>query len=382
MPNLPLITTLSLKDKCVLLRFDGDVPVEQGKIRDDYRLQAVLPTIRWCRKEGARVILLCHRGRPKPGVSDASLSTRLLVPYFEKVLHESVEFIPTMKDYDPHAPLQLFENLRFFPGEERDDLRFAQQLARMGEIYCNDAFAVSHRAHASVHALAKLLPRAAGLQLHTEVTSLAPLRTHDERPYVVVLGGAKASDKSPIIADLLSSIDELILGGLVAITYLAAMGFPTGAHDIERDQIVLAQRCIREMHAKSIAFHVPVDMVTQRGEVKLFSQMTKQDLMLDIGPQTQQLFTKVLTKANAVFWNGAMGKFEDHPFVQGTIQVAKAIGRSHAELRIASGGDTVRALHENGLASLFSFVSTGGGATLEYLAGRSLPGIEILQKPA
>jgi phosphoglycerate kinase len=374
------MTTLrdaDLKDKRVLVRFDGDVPVQDGKIHDTYRLEAVLPTLRFCREQGASVVLLAHRGRPD-GKPDPSLSNGLLADYFTQELGESVVFVPEVAPKTVPGPLVLLENLRFDPGEEKNDPRLAQTLARLGDVYCNDAFAVSHRAHASVVGLAKLLPHYAGFRLSEEINQLQPLLDGADIPYCVVLGGAKASDKSSVIAALVSHVDTILLGGLVAVTYLAAMGQSVGAHEVEQDQVKLAQSCIRAMHETNVQLMVPVDYINQDKQTKLITQFGPKDLMIDIGPQTVARFGEYLHKANTIFWNGAMGKSEDPAFAKGTIGVAQAIAYSGADARIASGGDTVGAIHEYNVAHAFTFISTGGGATLEFLAGKELPGIKAL----
>lgn len=370
---------VSLSGQRVLLRFDGDVPVsDEGVITDDYRLQAVLPSVTYCLEQGAKVVLLAHRGRPE-GKEVPDLSSKVLVDYLSKALGKDVVFAPHFTDVLPDAPVVLWENLRFHKGEEENDENFARVLAKQGTIYCNDAFAVSHRAHASVVALAGLLPHVAGFQMIKEIEQLTPLRNNAEEPYALVLGGAKASDKSPIIADVIDRADTILIGGLVAVTYLAAMGNPVGGHTTKADEVTFAQECIRKMNEAQVTLCVPVDYINQEKEIKDITAFGPNDLMLDIGPKTWALYAQELDKANTIFWNGAMGKNEDPTYAQGTIEVGRAILKSGAEVRVGSGGDTVGAIRSHKLEQAFTFISTGGGATLEFIAGRDLPGIKALE---
>lgn len=377
--TLAALDELNLKGKAVLLRFDGDVPVANGVIQDDYRLKAVLPTIQTCLARGARVILITHRGRPD-GKPVADLSTEILEPYLTQSLGQKVVFCPELPSWSLAHPIVLLENLRFYKGEEQNSATFARGFDDISDVYVNDAFAVSHRAHASFDAIPRLLPRAAGLRLQEEVRQLTPLRNDPDAPYAVVMGGAKAEDKLPIVWDLLDSADTFIFGGLIAVTYLAAMQQPTGDHKVDPKEVDFARKCIRHMQEHKIELVLPVDYINQDGAVRPLMTMPSHDLMLDIGPESQKQFARALTRSNIIFWNGAMGKFEDTRFAGGTTAVARAIETSGAEMRIASGGDTVSAIHQHRLEDAFTFISTGGGATLEFIAGRDLPGIKILEK--
>ncbi len=377
--KLRQLSDVDVSQKRVLIRFDGDVPHEEGKIVDDFRLKAVLPTIAYCRKSGARIVLMAHMGRPD-GKGVGKLSNKILVPYLEKALGEQVDFHqPTDRLPRQLGPVTLLENVRFYAGEEKNDSRFAKQLAAWGDVYCDDAFAVIHRAHASTVGITKFLPSVAGMTVVKEVEALSQLRTHAEAPYVAILGGAKAADKSPVIFDLIDRADVIIVGGLVAITYLAAMGNPVGAHEIDDAQIKLARHCIRKASEEDVRLVYPVDFVSAQGKVKKIIDFTADDLMLDTGPASAVLFDKEIHRANTIFWNGAMGKFEDAAYAKGTIAIARSIAKSEADTRIASGGDTVSALHLHRLEKSFTFISTGGGATLEFIAGEDLPGLEVLQ---
>jgi phosphoglycerate kinase len=378
MMRLASIERISIENKRVLLRIDGDVPIDgQGRIRDDYRLQAAIPTIKWCLEQGASVVLLAHRGRPE-GKVNQEFSNTVVAQYFQHVLERQVPVFSLGQPL-PRYDVSILENVRFWPGEEANDRKFAQKIADYGDIFCNDAFAVSHRAHASVSVLAELLPHGAGFQLQEEVRQLTPLREHADAPFVAIMGGAKVSDKAPIIADLLDRVDAILIGGLISIPYLAATGYFVGAHKANSEEVKMVQACLRQSHEDDVPIVVPVDFVNQNREVKAVTHFAADDLMLDIGPQTLALFDRYIHKANTLFWNGAMGKAEDVSFSDGTVGVARLIGRSPADVRIASGGDTVGAIHDHRLARNFTFISTGGGATLEFLAGRDLPGVQALQ---
>ncbi len=376
--RLTSIERINIADKRVIVRIDGDVPVDsRGRIGDDYRLQAALPTIKWCLSQGAMVIMVAHRGRPE-GRKSTDLSNEIIARYYHHILEQPVPLFSIGQPL-PKGNIAMLENVRFWPGEETNDRKFAQKIADYGDVYCNDAFAVSHRAHASLSALAMLLPHAAGFQLQEEVRQLTSLRDHADEPFVAVMGGAKVSDKAPIIRDLLDRVDAILIGGLIAIPYLAAMGFNVGAHETNDDEVKMVQRCLRQAHEDDVPVVVPVDFINQNREVKPVTHFAHDDVMLDIGPQTLTLFDRYIHKANTIFWNGAMGKAEDPAFAEGTIGVGRLIGRSPADVRIASGGDTVGIIHDHRLSRNFTFISTGGGATLEFIAGRELPGIQSLQ---
>lgn len=368
----------ALRGKRVLLRFDGDVPVDNGKITDDFRLRAVLPTIEYCLQEGASLVLLAHMGRPE-GKIVPELSNKALQGYFLTALKTEVALADSPRAVRKESRVTLLENLRFWPGEEKNDPVFSKEVASLGDIYCNDAFAVSHRAHASIVGIPALLPHCAGFKLMEEVVQMTPLVNDADAPYVVVMGGAKAKDKSPIIKDLIDHADAFLLGGLLAITYLRAQGGLVGKHEVEDEDIKIAQSIIRQLHEQNVPLYLPLDFINEQGKEKAITDFTSDDLMLDTGPKTCEAYRAVLQKANTIFWNGAMGKYEDPKFANGTVGIAHAIAASHAEVRIGSGGDTTAAIHEHNMQKGFTFISTGGGATLEFIAGKELPGIKSLQ---
>ncbi len=376
--RIATLQEFSLQGKRVLLRFDGDVPVENGRITDDFRLRSVLPTIEFCLKEGASLVLLAHRGRPE-GKPNPELSNQILCDYFSGELQQPAVLAATPQEVRHESRVTMLENLRFWPGEEKNDPAFAKELASLGDIYCNDAFAVSHRAHASIAGVPALLPHCAGFKLMEETVQMTPLIHDAEAPYTVVMGGAKAQDKSPIISDLIDRVDSLLLGGLLAVTYLKAQGNSVGKHEIPDEDIKIAQGIIRELHEQNVPLYLPVDFINEQGQTKVITEFAATDLMLDIGPKTCEAYKVILHKANTIFWNGAMGKYEDPKFAHGTICVGQDISTSHADVRIGSGGDTTAAIHANNLQKGFTFISTGGGATLEFIAGKELPGIKVLQ---
>lgn len=373
------LTTAELRKKRVIIRFDGDVPLHNGKITDDNRLRASLPTIKYCLNNGAKVLLICHMGRPTLPKPEPELSTKILIPFFEQELGQPVRFMPDHEFQQWHDSVILMENLRFSQGEEKNNPGFAKLLASLGDVYVNDAMAVIHRDHASIVGLPKLLPYYLGLHIEAEIKALNPLLDNPHRPYTVLLAGAKASDKSPIVADLADKVDYILIGGLVAVTYLVAMGQKVGGHDLDKEQIKLARHCIKEMNRHHAKFILPSDIVTSDNQVKSVTEWGKDDIMLDIGPKTREIFDIIIDKSNTLFWNGAMGKFEDPAFAAGTLAVARSMAKADADVKIASGGDTVSAIHQFKLEKGFTFISTGGGATLEYIAGRELPGLEALE---
>ncbi len=378
MGQLVSIQNATLTDKTVLLRFDGDVPVVDGKVTDLYRLKALKETFDVCRRAGAKVVLLAHRGRPVLPKSNPALSTQVLVKPLEQLLGEAVFFHPDLPHYRLTDPVVLLENLRFSSGEIANSRSFAKSLALLGDMYCNDAFANSHRTHASMVALPDLLPHYAGLHLLAEVRALTPLLDQVDTPYVVILGGAKASDKFPILEKLVGKATTMLVGGLVAIPYLAAMGYKLGKHVVDPTEVKLASKHIRLMHAHGTRLCVPTDFISSKRKHKQIIDFGPDDEMLDVGPQTTAQFAHEIHKANTLFWNGAMGKFEDPAFAHSTIGIARAIGQSDADIRIASGGDTVSAIDGHKLAHNFTYISAGGGATLEFIAGEKLPGLEAL----
>lgn len=392
MMGLRTIRDVDVQGKRVLVRVDFNVPIENGKVLDDWRLRATLPTIRYLTERGAKVILLSHLGRPK-GKRDEQFSLRPVAQRLSELLGQPVQFADDCVGEVAEqavARLQagevlLLENLRFHAGEEANDEAFAQQLARLGDVFVNDAFGAAHRAHASVHAITKFLPSYAGLLMEREVTHLSRLLEAPEKPFVAVLGGAKVSDKIGVIRNLLTKVDALLIGGAMAFTFLKAQGYETGKSLVEADKLDLANALLREAKEKGVELVLPVDVVVAESDAEdAATQIVPATAIpadkagYDIGPETASVFAERIRTAKTVFWNGPMGRFERTPFKAGTKAVAEALAQCSGTT-VVGGGETAAAAFEFGIAEKVTHVSTGGGAALELLEGRELPGIVVLK---
>jgi len=385
---MKVLRDIEVGGKKVLVRADFNVSLDkQGNVLDDFRLQATLPTISHLKQQNARIILMSHLGRPK-GKVVPELSLEPVRIKLEKLLNQSVKLAPDcagasveqlaaeMSDGD----ILLLENLRFHREEENNDEVFAKQLASLGEIFVNDAFGVSHRAHASVQAITKFLPSCAGLLLEKEIKNLAAVRDNPQHPLCAVIGGAKISTKIKLIQSFLNKAEDIILGGALANTVLHAQGVAIGRSFFETE--ILPE--LKKLELTSTRIHLPVDAVlceNQQGvgsfRVGAVGSTGEQELILDIGPDSQKLFALVIARAKMIVWNGPMGLFEAESFDGGTIAVARAIINSGA-YSVVGGGETVAFLEKLGFIDKFSFVSTGGGAMMEFLSGEELPGIMAL----
>ncbi len=383
-----------LAGRIVLVRVDYNVPLDpEGRVADDSRIRESLPTIRHLRREGARVVLLSHLGRPK-GARRPEFSLRPVLPVLEALVGEAVVFAedcigaPAAEAVAAGAGVTLLENLRFHAGEERDDPEFARALAALGEAYVNDAFSVSHRAHASVHALAGLLPAAAGLALAAEVEALERVLGAPERPLAALVGGAKISTKIPVIENLLARVDHLLIGGAMANTFLKAGGRPVGRSLVEDDQLDTARRIMAAARDRGIQIHLPEGVVVapaldagDRAQEKRVDEVAEADMILDFAPATVERLLAVVGGARSFVWNGPLGAFEHPPFDRGTIAFARGVAElteTRGLLSVAGGGDTLAALNRAGVRGRLSHVSSAGGAFLEWLEGRTLPGIAVL----
>ncbi len=383
-----------LAGRVVLVRVDYNVPLSpDGTVADDSRIRESLPTIQALRGADARVVLLSHFGRPK-GVWRTEMSLRPVLPVLSGLLGEEVIFggdcvgDPAFAAIAAGAGVTLLENLRFHAGEERDDPDFARALATLGDSYVNDAFSVSHRAHASVHALAGLLPAAAGLALQREVDALEQVLGAPERPLAALVGGAKISTKIPVIENLLAKVDHLLIGGAMANTFLKAEGRPVGRSLVEDDHLETARRILAEAQRKGVGIHLPTEVVVapaldagDEARTKSVAQVADDDMILDFAPATVDAFLAVLAEAKSFVWNGPLGAFEHPPFDRGTVAFAKGVAgltRDHGLVSVAGGGDTLAALNHAGVRGQLTHVSTAGGAFLEWLEGRTLPGIAVL----
>jgi phosphoglycerate kinase len=384
-----------LSGQQVLVRADLNVPMQDGAVSDDTRLRAVEPTVKLLLDKGARVLLLSHFGRPK-GRHMPELSLEPLAGPLADILNVEVAFIAGCTASEvaeavalTQAPVQLLENVRFHPGEETNDRALALDMAALGTAFVNDAFSVSHRAHASVAGLAAVLPAAAGLNLESELAALEAALTSPEHPVAAVVGGAKVSTKLGVLTNLLEKVDHLIIGGGMANTFLAAQGINVGASLCEHDLADTARDILARGEKTGCSIHLPVDVVVAKEfradpphRICAPDEVTADEMILDVGPASVAELIAVLEGCKTLIWNGPLGAFETPPFHQGTVALAKAAGDLTQQgklLSVAGGGDTVAALAQAGAKDAFSHVSTAGGATLEWMEGKELPGITALE---
>lgn len=386
------VADLDVAGKKVFLRVDFNVPLdEKGNITDDTRIRASLPTINYLIQKRAKVIIVSHLGRPKGKVVEelrltpvANRLSELLGREVKKApgcIGEEVEkMVADLKE----GEVLLLENVRFYPGEEKNDPEFAKKLASLADIYVNDAFGTAHRAHASTEGVAHFLPAVAGFLMQKELETLGNLLENPPRPFLVILGGAKVSDKIGVIYRFLDKADVLLIGGGMANTFLKASGLQTGKSLVEEDKIEVAKEILILANEKEKSFYLPEDLVVVP-ELKENSpsKIVKKDaipleyLAVDIGPETIKTYKAICSEAKTIFWNGPMGVFEMKPFAKGTYEIAEAVANS-AAVSIIGGGDTVAAVEQSGLTGKINHISTGGGASLEFLEGKELPGVKVL----
>jgi phosphoglycerate kinase len=381
--------------KRVLVRVDFNVPVKNGVVGDDSRIVAALPTIRYLVEQRARVILMSHLGRPKGG-PDTKNSLKPVAARLEELLRQPVAFAPDCVGPEVEAlaralqdgQVLLLENLRFHPEEEANDAGFAKQLAVLGELYVNDAFGTAHRAHASTEGVTHFLrPAVAGFLMQKELDYLGRALESPQRPFVAVLGGAKISGKIDVITQLLGKVDRLLVGGAMMFTFLKAQGRPTGRSLVEDDRVELAKTVLEQAKARGVELVLPVDCVASAAadgsapaRTVALEGLGPDEMGVDIGPESVKLFAAKLKDAKTVVWNGPMGIFEVPAFAEGTLGVARAMAdlTGHGAVTVVGGGDSVAAIQQAGLAEKFSHLSTGGGASLEFLEGKVLPGVAAL----
>lgn len=391
------IENFQLEDKRLFLRVDFNVPIKDGQITDDTRIQAAFPTLKYAIEKGAKIVLASHLGRPKKPEDRKKMSMEPVAHHLTELLHKEVILVDEPSSEAPKALLAglkpsqiiLLENLRFDEGEEANNREFAQCMAEYTDVYINDAFGASHRAHASIAALPSLVAqRGIGFLMKKEIEMLDRVRFDHENPYVAIMGGAKVSDKIDIIEMLVNQVDSLIVGGAMAYTFLAAKKLSVGQSLVEKDKVKFAGELIQRMEARGKKLLLPVDHVVVPSFEKVTERRTTEGdaisegwMGVDIGPKTLSLFAQEIARARTVFWNGPMGVFETKELSDGTFGVAKAMAENTAAMTIVGGGDSAAAANASGYANQMSHISTGGGASLEYLQGEKLPGIEALREP-
>jgi phosphoglycerate kinase len=370
--------------KKVILRVDFNVPIsKKGEIKDDFRIRASLPTIEYLREKGARIILISHLE-----VNKEPISLKILVPKLKEFLGKNIKFFPEIIGEEvkkqinllPRGGILILENLRFHPGEKSKDIQFAKELSELGDIYINDAFSCCHRDHASISLLPTFLDSGAGILLEKEIKTLSKIIQNPERPLVAIIGGIKTESKLPTILNFLEKADHLILGSKPGEEILAKKSILLGREIPESD-------LFDRFNLTDPKLHLPIDC---RISLKNFSlgyfrvggigTLKKDEEIYDIGPETEKIFASIISFAKTIFWSGPMGMFEEKRFAQGTKAIAEAIVKNHLAFKVAGGGDTILAISEIGLKDKFDFLSTGGGAMLEFLAGKKLPGLLALEK--
>jgi phosphoglycerate kinase len=390
--NKQTIRDIQWQARRALVRVDFNVPMADGKITDDTRMKAALPTIEYLRGAGAKVILMSHLGRPK-GQPNEMYSLQPVADHLQALLPQvNVRFVEDCMGDQAEAAVRamnpgdvlVLENTRFYAQEEKNEASFAQALSKLGDVFVNDAFGTAHRAHASTAGVAVFLPAVAGFLMEKEIDVMGTALSAPDRPFVAIIGGAKVSDKITVLENLMSKVNTLLIGGGMANTFLAGEGLELGKSLVETAAVETAQRLIHAAKERGVNLLLPTDVVVAEAfaadaphQVREVQHIDREGMALDIGPQTVARYEEVIHAAKTVIWNGPMGVFEMPAFAKGTLSVAKAMAEVEG-ITIVGGGDSVAAVEQSGLAERMTHVSTGGGASLEFLEGKSLPGVAVL----
>lgn len=394
MLNKKSIQDIEVKGKKVLVRVDFNVPIdENGTITDDRRIREAMPTINYLREHQAKVILMSHLGKPK-GKFNMKYSLKPVADKLAEKLNAGVQLakdvigddVLAMADSLKDGDVMLLENVRFYEEEEKNDAEFAKKIAALGELYVNDAFGTAHRAHATTAGVADYLPSAIGFLIKKELDIMGKALTVPEKPFVAILGGAKVSDKIGVIDNLLDKVDTLLIGGGMAFTFFKAMGYEIGKSILEADKVELAGEILKKAESKGVKLLLPVDIVVApefKNDVPYSTvdvqSMPADQMGLDVGEKTQAIFSEIIKNAQTIVWNGPMGVFEMPNFAKGTLALAQAMAECGGTT-IIGGGDSAAAVEQLGYADKMTHISTGGGASLEFLEGKVLPGIDVIDE--
>lgn len=390
--NKKSVKDVEVKGQRVFCRVDFNVPMKDGQVTDDTRIRAALPTIQYLVEQGAKVLLATHLGRPKGQVVEelrltavAQRLSKLLGKEVKKTDEACGESVKAEINALLAGDVLLLENVRFYPGEEKNDPELAKAFAELADLYVNDAFGAAHRAHASTEGIAHYIPAVSGFLMQKELDVLGKALSNPERPFTAIIGGAKVKDKIGVIDNLLEKVDNLIIGGGLAYTFIKAQGHEIGKSLLEADKIDLALSFIKKAEAKGVKFYMPVDAIIAdnfaadaNSKTVSIDEIPADWLALDIGPKTSQLYSEVIKNSKLVIWNGPMGVFEMDKFAGGTKAVAQALAEANDTYSVIGGGDSAAAVEKFDLANKMSHISTGGGASLEFMEGKELPGVKAL----